>query len=70
MVLIALIGIRLGLSDRANICELLINVVNAEQANDADRLEPKGNVNGIEAEYFLNRGQEFTGGKEVPNSLR
>ncbi|MDM8552768.1 hypothetical protein QUF72_21995 [Desulfobacterales bacterium HSG2] len=25
-----------------NICELLINVVNARQAKDADKLEPKG----------------------------
>ena len=31
-----------------NICESLINVVNADKPNDADRLEPKGKWSGID----------------------
>jgi hypothetical protein len=33
----------------ANISELLINAVRKEQAKDADRLEPKGNMVGTGA---------------------
>ena len=36
----------------ANISELLINAVRKEQAKDADRLEPKGNVAGTEIQAF------------------
>jgi hypothetical protein len=42
----------------ANESELLINIVIAEQAKDADRLEPKGTVRGIRAECFSNRGHQ------------
>lgn len=33
---------------KVNICESLINVVNRQQAKDADRLEPKGTWSGAD----------------------
>ena len=38
----------LGLRGMVNICESLINVVNRQQAKDADRLEPKGTWSGTD----------------------
>ena len=43
-------GRELGLDGTANKSELLLNVVRKEQAKGADRLEPKGNMVGTEAE--------------------
>ena len=43
-------GQELGSDGKANQSELLLNVVRKEQAKGADRLEPKGNMVGTEAE--------------------
>lgn len=50
-----------------NICESLINAVMHEQAQGAERLEPKGNVVGTGAEVSPVMGISTTGGKKEPN---
>jgi len=45
-----------------NSSEPLINIVNHEQAKDADRLEPKGNVAGCTLVVWVHMGIKATGG--------
>lgn len=53
----------------ANESELLINIVIAEQAKDADRLEPKGMWEELGLNVSLVVDRNLTGEKEEPNPL-
>lgn len=56
-------------NEMANPGELSINVVIAEQAKGADKLEPKGTVVGTGAEVSPVTDKITTGGKREPSSF-
>ena len=58
-------GAELGLNGMDNLCELLINVVNAKQAKDADRLAPKGEWSGLEVTISSNVDTEPSAKRQV-----
>jgi hypothetical protein len=52
-----------------NVCESVINVVNTNQPNNADRLEPKGKWSGRGIVTFPSGDRSTTGGQLAPNPL-